>query len=59
MNQGNKYKFSYYIFTAMSDGKGQSMMFYLLIGAILIPVTAGVSLIIAILMCIISAFVDD
>lgn len=59
MNQGNKYKFSSYIFTTMSDGKGQGMMFYLLIGAILIPVTAGVSLIIAILMCLISAFVDD
>lgn len=43
----------------MSDGKGQGMMFYLLIGAILIPVTAGASLIIAILMCLISAFVDD
>ena len=43
----------------MSDGKGQGMMLYILIGAILIPVTAGMSLVIAILMCLISAVVDD
>lgn len=43
----------------MSDGKGQGMMLYLLIGAILIPITAGASMIIAILMCIISAVFDD
>lgn len=43
----------------MSDSKGHLMGYYILIGLILSPVTAGISIVIAIIGCILTAVLDD
>jgi hypothetical protein len=53
------FEFKTFKFKDMSDSKGHLMGYYILIGLILSPITAGISIVIAIIGCILTASLDD